>query len=136
LINLNGSYPSNSGLPDGNYPYGSARNVTTSGDNSGTPFVANLQNDIIGLQQYLVSEAGVIPNNTSDNAVTSQQFESMWKTFNLRTFTKNISADSDYTLTAKENLKNRIVISDTGVILTTTRNIIFDIVPRILYAKK
>lgn len=135
MINLNNAYPSNSNAPDGNYPYGSARNVTTSGDNTGTPFIANLQNDIIGLQQFLLNEAAIIPNNTSDNATTSQQFEAMWKIFNLRTLTKNLTANADYTLTAKENLKNIITITDTGTVLTTGRNIIIDSVGRFIVFK-
>lgn len=134
MINLNSTFPSNSGSPTTDYPYGSARNVTTTGDNTGTPFVASLQNDIIGNQQYLLQEAGVVPNNTPDNATTSQQFEAMWKIFNMRTFTKNMTVNADYTLTARENLKTRIRITDTSPVLTTSRNIIVDTVPRLIIA--
>lgn len=126
MINLNASFSGNSASPTTDYPYGSARNITTTGDNTGTPFVASLQNDIIGNQQYLLQEAGITPNNTPDNATTSQQFEAMWKIFNKRTFTKNLSTDSDYTLTSRENLKTRIVITDTTPVLTTGKNIIVD----------
>lgn len=126
MINLNASFSGNSASPTTDYPYGSARNITTTGDNTGTPFVASLQNDIIGNQQYLLQEAAITPNNTPDNATTSQQFEAMWKIFNKRTFTKNLSTDSDYTLTSRENLKTRIVITDTTPVLTTGKNIIVD----------
>ncbi len=40
--------------------------------------------------------------------------------------TYNITVDSDYTLTGDQNLYGRINITDTGVILTTARNIIVD----------
>ena len=126
MINLGASFPDNSGAPNSNYPYGSARNVTTTGDNTGTPFVASLQNDIIGTQQYLLQEAGIVPSNTSDTAVSSQQFDSMWKIFNIRTLVKNLTVNGDYTLTTKENLKTRLKITDTGGVLTATRNIILD----------
>ena len=44
----------------------------------------------------------------------------------LQTSTYNIVADSDYTLTAKQNDYGRVVITDTGVVLTVARNIIVD----------
>jgi hypothetical protein len=135
MKNLNLTYPSNSNAPDGSYPYGSARNITTSGDNTGTPFKADLQNDIIGLQQFLLNEAAISPNNSSDTAVSCQQFEAMWAILNARTETHNITVDSDYTLTATQNLKQRYNITDTGVVLTTSRNIIVDNVQRFFYAK-
>ena len=38
--------------------------------------------------------------------------------------THDITADSDYTLTSAQNDYGRIIITDTGVLLTTTRSII------------
>lgn len=43
---------------------------------------------------------------------------------------KNLTVDSDYTLTADENLYGRVEITDTGVVLTAARNVILDNVPR------
>lgn len=130
MININSLFPSNSNAPDASYPYGSARNVTVSGDNTGTPFIASLQNDIIGLQQYLLSEAGVTPSGSPDTVLDSQQFTALWNILNMRTMTHNITVDADYTLTSSQNLRLRYVITDTNPFLTTSRNIIVDEVER------
>lgn len=130
MINLGDEFPSNSTSPNTNYPYGGARDVTIPGDNTGTPFKANLYNDVLGLQQFLMNESNIVPDGNSDNAVNSQQFESFWKILNARTFTHNMNTDADYTLTASDNLKQRIVITDTSPILTTNRNIVVDTVQR------
>jgi len=126
MTNLNNSFPTNSNAPSADYPYGSARNITTSGDDTGTPFVASLYNDILGLQQYLIKEAGIVPNGSPDDATTNQQFDAIWKILNDRTVTHNFTTDADYTLTASQNLKKRYVITDTSPVLTATRNVIVD----------
>lgn len=62
-----------------NYPLGKARNITTSGDGTGTPWVAPLVNDIFGLQQALLTHAGVTPNGAPDTAPLSQYLEALQK---------------------------------------------------------
>lgn len=62
---------------DGEYPYGKARNVTTQGDGTGTPWVAALVNDIFGFQQALLTAADIIPSNTPDRVGASQYLESL-----------------------------------------------------------
>jgi len=59
------------------YPLGSARNVTTPGDGTGTPFLADLVNDIFGFQQALLAEAGITPSESPDTAVASQYLGSL-----------------------------------------------------------
>ena len=59
------------------YPLGSARNVTTSGDGRGTPFIADLVNDTFGFQQAILAEAGITPSQTPDTAVDSQYLGSL-----------------------------------------------------------
>jgi len=126
MNNLNALYPANSGSPSANYTWGNARDITISGDNTGTPFTAALQNDIIGLQQYLLKEANIVPSGSPDNVVVNQQFEAMWNILNMRTLTHNVTTDADYTLLTLENLRKRYVITDTNPFLTIPRNIIVD----------
>lgn len=54
----------------------------------------------------------------------SQQIEDVEKID--KSVTQNVASDADITLTADQNLYGRIEITDTGVILTTGRNVITD----------
>ncbi|MBK2258744.1 phage tail protein [Francisella philomiragia] len=112
--------------PSTEYPYGKAKNVSSQGAGDGTPLVANLLNDIFGFQQFLLDKAGIVPNGTPDTAVNSQYFQALWKIVNMMSITINLTADADYTLTATENLHKNITITDTGNVLTATRNIVVD----------
>lgn len=58
------------------YPYGEARDVTTPGDGTGTPWRQTLVNDMFGWQQALLTEAGVTPDDTPDAATRSQYLQS------------------------------------------------------------
>jgi|AntRauTorckE5430_2_1112549.scaffolds.fasta_scaffold00152_30 hypothetical protein len=60
---------------DSNYPLGSARNVTVSGDGTGTPFVADLVNDSFGFQQAILGAAGFTPTGNPDTARESQYLD-------------------------------------------------------------
>lgn len=59
------------------YPYGKARNITTPGDGTGTPFVANLLNDLFGMQQALLDLAGLTPSGVPDTVQASQYLEAL-----------------------------------------------------------
>lgn len=61
------------------YPYGSARNITTPGDGTGTPWVASNLNDIYGFHQALLSAASVVPSGTPDSVQNSQYVDSIRK---------------------------------------------------------
>ena len=63
--------------------------------------------------------------NSGNDPLTAPTFWEVDK-WTFQTSTHNIAADSDYTLTAKQNDYGRIVITDTGVVLTVARNIIVD----------
>tara|TARA_R100000808_G_C2154687_1_gene165863 strand:+ start:6388 stop:7359 length:972 start_codon:yes stop_codon:yes gene_type:complete len=78
-LNPNASYPTQTTTPDANYPYGGAQNVTTPGDNTGTPWNANIVNDIFGFQQALLQSANITPTNTPDTAQSSQYLEALTK---------------------------------------------------------
>lgn len=109
---------------DSNYPYGSSKSETTSGAGDGTPYIKARADDIAGFQQAMLTEAGIVPSGSADTALNSQYLESLRVILNARTTTHNMASDADYTLTATQNKYNRFVITDTSVLLTTTKNII------------
>lgn len=76
-INPGDLYPGKTKAPDTDYPYGSARNVTTPGDGTGTPWEAALVNDIFGFQQAILDAAGVVPTGTPDRVGASQYLQAL-----------------------------------------------------------
>ena len=125
-------YPGKVSAPTADYPDGKAQNITSPGDGTGTPWEAKFVNDVFGFQQFLTSEAGITPSGTPDNATASQYFDAIWKLLNVRSVTHDITADANYTLTADQNLYTWLTITDTGVLLTTGRDIIIDAIGRML----
>lgn len=57
---------------DANYPYGSSKNETVPGVFDGTPYNLTRANDIFGLQQALLSAAGIVPSGSADTVLVSQ----------------------------------------------------------------
>lgn len=84
-INPETQYPGKITASSANYPYGQARNITVPGDGTGTPWEAALVNDIFGMQQALLSEAGITPTGNPETAVASQYLNAM-HTLNPRVF--------------------------------------------------
>lgn len=78
-INPETQYPGKINASDANYPYGSARNITTPGDGTGTPWEAALVNDIMGFQQALLDAGGVVPSGSPDTVPVSQYMEALRK---------------------------------------------------------
>lgn len=87
-INPKTQYPGKIAPSTPEYPYGKARNISTPGDGTGTPWEAALVNDIFGFQQALLSEASVVPSGNPDEvgdsqyltallSITSQRFDSL-----------------------------------------------------------
>lgn len=70
-INPYSLFPTKTSAPSGDYPYGSARNVTVSGDGTGTPWDFRVLNDVWGFLQYLLNAAGITPSGVADNVNTS-----------------------------------------------------------------
>lgn len=66
---------------DAEYPYGKARNITVPNDGTGTPFVADLVNDIFGFQQALLDRAGLVPSGDPDHVGDSQYLNALKKIF-------------------------------------------------------
>lgn len=130
-INPNAQYPGKVSTPSTNYPYGGAQNITAPGDGTGTPWESALVNDMFGMQQRLLGLMGITPSGTPDNAVNAQYVDAMWGLNNVRTEEYTMVADANYTLTAEQNLHNRLVISATPLLITAPRDIIIDNVERV-----
>jgi hypothetical protein len=75
--NPNSRYPTQTNAPDPDYPYGSARNVSVPGDGTGTPWEADIVNDLFGWQQQLLTAAGIIPSGNPDKVGASQYYDAM-----------------------------------------------------------
>ena len=65
-------YPGRVDPADADYPFGKARDVTSPGDGTGTPWQQDIINDVLGMLQALLSEADVEPSGTPDTAQASQ----------------------------------------------------------------
>lgn len=63
------------------FPYGEAQNITVPGDGKGTPWRANLVNDLFGMQQSLLNAAGVTPNGQPDSVENAQYLEAFYSLF-------------------------------------------------------
>lgn len=57
---------------------------------------------------------------------TETEIDDKSKLWDAQTTTHDFASDADYTLTAAQNLYGRIILTDTGVVLTTARNVITD----------
>lgn len=57
---------------DADFPYGSSKNETAPGAGDGSPYFKARADDIFGLQQWLLTVAGIVPTGTADNVNASQ----------------------------------------------------------------
>jgi len=64
---------------DANYPFGSSKDETGAGANDGTPYFKARADDIFGLQQAILEEAGITPSGNADTAILSQYMEGLKK---------------------------------------------------------
>ena len=62
-----------------NYPNGKARNITASGDNTGTPWDAPNLNEWYGATQALLTAANITANGNPETVASSQYLESLQK---------------------------------------------------------
>ena len=70
-------YPGKTAAPDQAYPLGAARNVTISGDGTGTPLDAAWVSDLWGFFQAVLAAGGIAASGTPDTAISSQYQHSM-----------------------------------------------------------
>lgn len=72
------TYPGQTLLSDPAYPHGKARNVTVSGDGTGTPLEATWLNDLWGFLQALLAEGGVTPSGNPDEVGASDYLTALY----------------------------------------------------------
>ena len=82
-ISIAEQYPGKTAGTNTNYPLGEARNITTPGDGTGTPWDQAIVNDDQGFKQALLAEAGITPSGDPDTAIASQYLEALKKLFPL-----------------------------------------------------
>lgn len=76
-ISISEQYPGKTAGNTTNYPLGEARNVTTPGDGTGTPWEQAIVNDDQGFKQALLAAAGLTPSGTPDTALVSQYLQAL-----------------------------------------------------------
>ena len=75
--NMNTDFPTKTEAPSASYPNGAFRNVTVTGDGTGTPWDALIMNDVAGFQQELLDKAGLTPDGNNEKVGASQYFDAM-----------------------------------------------------------
>ena len=70
-------YPGKTVAPSAEYPQGSAQNITTPGDGTGTPLLASWLNDLWGFLQSLLNADGTTPTGSPDEVGASQYFDAL-----------------------------------------------------------
>lgn len=73
------NYPGKTVPASAAYPEGSAQNITTPGDGTGTPFEAAWLNDVWGFLQKLLAVAGITPSGNPDTVIASDYFDAINK---------------------------------------------------------
>lgn len=107
-INPASQYPGQITPPSADYPYGSARDVSSPGAGDGTPVQQAWVNDWFGFQQRVLQAAGITPSGNPDTGIASDVFNGLiGRLINIRTLT----ASGTYTPTAGTR---RIVVEAVG----------------------
>ena len=70
-------FPGQIAVPSAAYPLGSAQDITTPGDGTGTPWEKVLINDIWGVLQKLLDAAGITADGNPDTVLASQYYEGL-----------------------------------------------------------
>lgn len=77
-INIRTTYPDQTDPESAALPFGTPRDVTTPGDNTGTPWKAGgLGGDLVGFIQSVLDAAGVVPNNTPESVSNPQILDAL-----------------------------------------------------------
>ncbi len=100
-------YPGKINAADSEYPLGSAKDIVTPGDGTGTPWEKNLVNDIWGFLQKLLAKGGITANNVPDTVLASQYYQSLIKIMGNTT---------DYVFLSETAMLNGITILNEEVI--------------------
>jgi hypothetical protein len=76
---------------------GKARNIVTSGDNTGTPWIEDVINDrSFGWQENVLKRAGIAPNGNPEDADDSQIAEAIERVSAVKAQGKNLAGSSRY----------------------------------------
>lgn len=89
-------YPGKISPGDSEYPQGKARNVTVQDDGTGTPWEANLVNDVWGLLQRLLSDAGITPSGVPDTILVSDYKDALDALFVSKSLGPEFSAQTTF----------------------------------------
>lgn len=111
MIIPSAKYPSQTAVDLTNYPQGKARNVTASGDGTGTPFEKDWVNDWFGFQQAAALAAGITPSGVPDTAVSSQLLDAIRSVVQLPC--------ALYQITGTKNTGQNFVLTDGGLAVGT-----------------
>lgn len=88
-------YPGQTLVGSAAYPYGSARNVEVAGDGTGFPLEKDWVNDVLGMLQSLLADAGVTPNRDADS-VTNPQYLTALKAIILAHAAANLDGSATF----------------------------------------
>ena len=90
----NTQFPTKTTAPSAAYPQGGAQNITAPGDGTGTPWDQAIVNDIFGLQQWLLAQAGITPSGSADTALVSDYGDALMALFIGNVKTQTITASN------------------------------------------
>ena len=88
-----------------NYKYGKAQNITTIGDDTGTPWEADGINDRFGFEEALLENAQITPNGNPDTLGDSQLYQAVQETASGRAIGFKVNPGSTATSLILEPLQ-------------------------------
>ncbi len=97
-LNIAATYPANTTPPNADYPVsGSGKNASSPGAQDGTPLKKLVFDDIQGLLQGLLLQAGINPSNVPDTAILSQYVQAIGRICGRSSTTTAAILTGDYT---------------------------------------
>lgn len=76
-IDLQTTYPGKVNPASPAWPFGQPKNIVAPGDGTGTPWEQSIIRDTEGFKQALLTNAGLTPSGTPDNAQVSQYYQAI-----------------------------------------------------------
>lgn len=97
-LNIAATYPANTTPPNVDYPVsGSGKDATSPGAQDGTPLKKLVFDDVQGLLQGLLLQAGINPSNVPDTAILSQYVQAIGRICGRSSTTTDDILTGDYT---------------------------------------